>query len=190
MDWTKEKAEQAEATLRKWRSLTAGVVPASNPLPEVVAAMSDDLNTAGAIAELHNLAGKGDLKGLLASAQLMGLLTPELGGWFRFEESYHALRMVYIARAKARESKDYVTSDIIRNSLKEFGFTGKDLPDGKVGSEVDYLRAREVWHTLALAEKREFLRMPEYVDGQSVDGNAFMQAYQTYVAAKVMERLL
>jgi cysteinyl-tRNA synthetase len=39
------------------------------------------LNSAGAVAELHKLAGSGDAAGLLASAQFLGLLTPELGAW-------------------------------------------------------------------------------------------------------------
>ncbi len=82
MDWTAEKAQQAEATLRKWRGLTEGLAPAA-PLPAVVEALSDDLNTAGALAELHAAAGRGDAAGLLGSAQLMGLLTADLGGWYR-----------------------------------------------------------------------------------------------------------
>ena len=81
MDWTQDKADQAEATLRKWRGLVAGVEPAPSPLPGIVAALADDLNTAGALAELHATAGRGDAAGLLASAQLLGLLQPEMGGW-------------------------------------------------------------------------------------------------------------
>ena len=61
---TAEKAAQAEATLRKWRGMVAGVHP-SVPSEAVVAALADDLNTAGAIAELHGLASRGDAAGLL-----------------------------------------------------------------------------------------------------------------------------
>ena len=74
MDWTEKKAREAEATLRKWRALTAGIEPAASAAPAVVAALSDDLNTAGALAELYRLAADGDAAGLLASAQLLGLL--------------------------------------------------------------------------------------------------------------------
>jgi cysteinyl-tRNA synthetase len=81
MDWTEKKREEAEKTLRKWRALVAGVEPAPSAAPEVIAALSDDVNTAGAIATLHKLAGDGAAAGLLASARLMGLLTEELGGW-------------------------------------------------------------------------------------------------------------
>ncbi len=80
MDWTDTKARQAEATLRKWRALTKGVAPGVVP-PGVEAALADDLNTPGAIAELHKLALAGHGAALLASARLLGLLTDELSGW-------------------------------------------------------------------------------------------------------------
>ena len=81
MDWTEEKAAQAEATLRKWRALVAGIEPAPTAAPSVVAALADDLNTAGAIAALHVLAGQGDAAGLKTSAGLLGVLEDELGRW-------------------------------------------------------------------------------------------------------------
>lgn len=80
MDWTHEKAEQAEATLRKWRERTRDVIP-GEVHPGVLQDLADNLNTAGAIAELHVLASAHDAPTLLASARLMGLLTEELGGW-------------------------------------------------------------------------------------------------------------
>ncbi len=189
MDWTAEKAAQAEAALRKWRGLVTGIEPAPSPLPGVISALSDDLNTSAAVAELHAAAARGDYAGLLASAQFLGVLTPELGGWFRRLEAYTALRDVYFARAKARETKDYITSDIIRSTLKEFGFTVKDLPDGKVGTDIDVLRAREVFYSLSVDHRRKLLEMPDYEDGQQMDGNSFMEAYQSYVAKVVLERL-
>jgi cysteinyl-tRNA synthetase len=80
MDWTAEKAREAEATLRKWRTLVDDV-EAGQPAKAVLEALADDLNTAGAIAALHDLARAGDLAGLKASAEMMGLLEERLGGW-------------------------------------------------------------------------------------------------------------
>ena len=109
MDWTEKKRAEAEATLRKWRGLVTGVEP-GEVSEVVVKALADDLNTAGALAELHRLADQirradGDLSGIppqfldgvrgadlgkiqsglkrifLASAQFLGLLTEELGAW-------------------------------------------------------------------------------------------------------------
>jgi cysteinyl-tRNA synthetase len=79
MDWTAEKADQAMATLRKWRGLTSGIDPSPSPLPAVTAALADDLNTAGALAALHLAAGQGDYAGLLASARMLGLLGEGMG---------------------------------------------------------------------------------------------------------------
>jgi cysteinyl-tRNA synthetase len=80
MDWTEAKARTAMDTLRKWRKLTDGV-QAGEVAPAVLEAVASDLNSAGAVAELHKLAGSGDAAGLLASAKFLGLLTPELGAW-------------------------------------------------------------------------------------------------------------
>jgi cysteinyl-tRNA synthetase len=80
MDWTEAKAKTAMDTLRKWRKLTDGV-QAGEVAPAVLEAVASDLNSAGAVAELHKLAGSGDAAGLLASAKFLGLLTPELGAW-------------------------------------------------------------------------------------------------------------
>ena len=84
MDWTKEKAEQAEATLRKWRGLVAGVEPLGDVDPEVIETLADDLNTAGAFARLHELAKQiagaktqdcsSELGVFAASAHVLGLL--------------------------------------------------------------------------------------------------------------------
>lgn len=56
MDWTADKAREAEGVLRRWRGLVAGIEPAASPAPGIIAALADDLNTAGAIAELHRIA--------------------------------------------------------------------------------------------------------------------------------------
>ncbi|PRY21399.1 cysteinyl-tRNA synthetase [Aliiruegeria haliotis] len=116
MDWTAEKARQAQETLRKWRGLTAGIEPAAPPAPEVIEALSDDLNTAGAIAALHKLAGAGDAAGLKASAGLMGLLQDGMGAWAegpRVDLSAHETRLAG-ARAAAMESKDFSEVDRLK----------------------------------------------------------------------------
>ncbi len=116
MDWTEKKAQDATATLRKWRALTAGVEPAANAAGAVIEALSDDLNTAGAVAELHKLAAAGDAATLLASANLMGLLSNELGAWAdapaldlsAYEET------LFAARTAAMESKDFSEVDRLK----------------------------------------------------------------------------
>ena len=143
MDWTSEKAEQAEATLRKWRALVAGIEPQQSPLPRVVSALADDLNTAGALAELHAAAGRGDAAGLLSSAHLMGLLTTDLGGWMlplmsatfavteggdRVSSTATVGNPLFIlatrlsaSRSEAARTKDFSTVDALKSALTAAG---------------------------------------------------------------------
>jgi len=72
MDWTAEKARQAEATLRNWAVICLGHQPTEVD-QEVVEALADDLNTAEAIATLSELYNAEDAGSLLASARLLGL---------------------------------------------------------------------------------------------------------------------
>ncbi len=80
MDWTAERVRDAEATLKKWRRLSSNV-EAGEVSPAVVEALADDLNTHGALNELHRLAGKRQLPDLIASARLLGLLDEGLATW-------------------------------------------------------------------------------------------------------------
>jgi len=156
MDWTEKKREVAEATLRKWRALTDGVEPGPVPQP-VLDALSDDLNTAGALAELHKCAREGDGSGLLAGAQLMGLLTNALGIWawqtrvisataaITAKSTVSALatvvagdasdlssfvRKVSDARVRAMETKDFAEVDRLKSALVKAGVEVRMSKDG------------------------------------------------------------
>ncbi|UYP69349.1 cysteine--tRNA ligase [Thalassobacter stenotrophicus] len=120
MDWTERKAEDAAKTLRKWRALTAGIEPTATAAPEVIAALCDDVNTAGAIATLHKLAGAGDAAGLLSSARLMGLLTEDLGGWDNVDLSVYETALTE-ARATAMATKDFAEVDRLKTALLAAG---------------------------------------------------------------------
>jgi len=122
MDWTAEKAREAQATLRRWRTLTEGVEPSSSVPASVLDPLADDLNTAGAIAALHVLAGQGDGAGLKAGAGLLGLLSPELGGWaeVRVDLSGFAERLAAV-RAEAMQTKDFSEVDRLKTALTAAG---------------------------------------------------------------------
>ncbi|NRB35392.1 MAG: cysteine--tRNA ligase, partial [Rhodobacteraceae bacterium] len=80
MDWTAEKAAQAEATLRKWYAQIEGVE--AGELPEgIVTALADDLNSAGALAEMHRLSGAGDAAGLASALGFVGLWPGAMPDW-------------------------------------------------------------------------------------------------------------
>lgn len=137
MDWTAAKAEQAEKTLQKWREATKGAnAGAISPL--VVAALADDLNTAGALTVLHGLS---DPMELLASAQMLGLLTPELGGWAERSTSPFEPEMSQLLekRFEAKKHKDFSMADDIRDQLKFLGFELEDKASGTVASINDLM---------------------------------------------------
>lgn len=133
MDWTAEKAAQAEATLRKWRALVAGV-EASAPATAVVEALADDLNIAGAIAELHALAAKGDAAGLKASGQLMGLLSEAMGDWAEagVDLAPYAARLAAL-REVAMVAKDFAPVDAMKATLVA---AGVEVRMSKAGVEL------------------------------------------------------
>ncbi|KUF12334.1 cysteine--tRNA ligase [Pseudoponticoccus marisrubri] len=133
MDWTAEKAREAEATLRKWRALTAGVTP--GPVPEsVVAALADDLNTAGALAALHRLATEGDAAGLKAGAGLMGLLEAALGAWAEVGIDLAPFaQALAAARDSAMQSKDFSEVDRLK---ARFLAAGLEVRMSKQGVEL------------------------------------------------------
>ncbi len=135
MDWTEKKRAEAEATLRKWRTLSEGIEPSSSADAEVVACIADDLNTAGAIALMHRMASEGRVADLVASARLLGLLEPSMGDWAKgpvvdlsgFVEKLSALR------AAAMENKDFGPVDAMKTALMA---AGVEVRMSKAGVEL------------------------------------------------------
>jgi cysteinyl-tRNA synthetase len=152
MDWTEKKRAEAEKTLRKWRGLVTGIEPAPSPAPEVIAALSDDLNVPGAMALLHEMAAKNERSLLLASAEVLGLLLPASGAWIekRYIDSgglkvgmnaeIAGLIDLFVAkRADAKNRKDFKTADAIRDQLTSAGILLTDTKDGsrwEIGGRV------------------------------------------------------
>ncbi|MBV7393691.1 cysteine--tRNA ligase [Mameliella sediminis] len=133
MDWTAEKARDAEATLRKWRGMVEGVEAGVMPLG-VVSALADDLNTAGAISELHRLAAAGEAPALRAGAGLLGLLTPDLAGWEAVSVDLSALaERLATARTEAMQSKDFSAVDAMKQALVA---AGVEVRMSKAGVEL------------------------------------------------------
>ncbi|MEM7642533.1 MAG: cysteine--tRNA ligase [Pseudomonadota bacterium] len=129
MDWTDAKALEAEGILRRWRDLVRGRAEEGGVTPDeaVLAALRDDLNTPGAIAELHRLAKAGDGAALQASAALLGLLGPEMGDWVDGGDD-GLVEAVLAARVEARGAKDWARADALRDALVAAGVV---VTDGK-----------------------------------------------------------
>ncbi|MDA7426504.1 cysteine--tRNA ligase [Thalassococcus lentus] len=130
MDWTEKKAEEAATTLRKWRAITQDTD--TGPIPEaIIATLSDDLNTAGALAELHRFAAAGDAGSLKAGASVLGLLDDTLGGWdiVQVDLSSFADQLSEV-RAKAMETKDFSEVDKLKQALTDAGVEVRMSKDG------------------------------------------------------------
>ncbi|UYV39022.1 cysteine--tRNA ligase [Rhodobacteraceae bacterium D3-12] len=128
MDWTEKKAREAEATLRKWHGLVDGVEASSEPAKAVMEALKDDLNTAGAIAELHKLAKTGDYAQLAASLAILGLEDLETAsgvvasfGFSQDLEVLDAANSVIRRWMELREAKDYAAADTLRERASDIG---------------------------------------------------------------------
>ncbi|MFY0679808.1 MAG: cysteine--tRNA ligase [Thalassovita sp.] len=144
MDWTAQKAAEAEATLRKWRALCAGADPVG-PDQAVVDALAEDLNTAGALTRLHAMAKEiaanpqkdcfYEKGAFLASAQLLGLLSESLGDWAEQADvdlSALAERLAQ-ARDTAMQSKDFSEVDRLKSALLG---AGVEVRMSKAGVEL------------------------------------------------------
>ncbi len=131
MDWTEKKRRAAEATLRKWRGLVRGV-EATEVDARALAALADDLNTAGALARLHELAAAGEAGALRATAALLGLLEEGQGGWAEAASVDLAPLAERLAalRAQAMESKDFSEVDAMKAALVEAGVEVRMLREG------------------------------------------------------------
>lgn len=137
MDWTEEKGRQARATLQKWHEQVAGAT-SGQVHPGVFSALADDLNTAGAIAELHQLSNASDAPALLASARLVGLLTVELSGWEKEGRADGVdlsllddlTRRLGRARENAIENKDFSEVDRLKAALVAAGVEVRMSRDG------------------------------------------------------------
>ena len=116
MDWTETKARDAENTLRKWRKLCDGVRP-SQVSQLALESIADDLNTAGAIAELHALASRGEADKLKATAGVLGLLQDHMGAWATSVDLSLWETKLTKAREKAMESKDFAQVDRLKSGL-------------------------------------------------------------------------
>ena len=145
MDWTEKKAREAEATLRKWRAIVKGVEPAKDLDSFFTAKLADDLNTAGAIAELHRFASLHyEVSGKMASqlkgcAQLLGLLDDSNGDWMELSSSADTIRKIESLmsnRSFFKSVKRWVEADAIRDQLIAAGVKFSENKDGSCTYEL------------------------------------------------------
>ncbi|WP_420022803.1 cysteine--tRNA ligase [Cereibacter azotoformans] len=145
MDWTAEKAEQARRTLEDWyraliqagyNSDTLAVLRDGGrwvPSAKVVDAIANDLNTAGAIAALHELSKAGSAMALAefaASLDFLGLVhdwddlqSLAQMGVSSVGSAEHAKVVAHwmLLRDEAKSVRNYAEADRIRDMLSAAG---------------------------------------------------------------------
>jgi cysteinyl-tRNA synthetase len=150
IDWTVRGLEEANRTVTNWANIlqrcATSFVDEVSPPASVVAALSDDLNTPMALAEMHKLAESargGDFEAAQALHQSAKfLISNELFSFADLADiGEGALKLLPLelqvqinskvtARTAARARRDWKESDRIREELKAIGVELIDNKDG------------------------------------------------------------
>jgi cysteinyl-tRNA synthetase len=151
LDWSDETVESARRMLDRLYGAVRGIdVPdalraAAEPLPSVVEALEDDLNTPKAMAEFFGLARElnkatdaGERQRLaaamFATGDLLGLLQQDPEAWFAVAAdsalSAEAINEMIEKRNAARAAKDFAAADALRDELAAAGVQIEDGPAG------------------------------------------------------------
>jgi cysteinyl-tRNA synthetase len=152
IDWTVKALEESERTIRNWANVLeragSSFVEENPPAPSIISALSDDLNTPMAIAEMHGLAElarKGDLaaaQSLHDTGKWLGVIDKSLmsssdlasggqaAGQLMPAEFRSKVDAMVDERKLARARKDFEESDRIRDQLAAMGVVIKDSKEG------------------------------------------------------------
>ncbi len=144
IDFTLKSLEEARRTLDDWYWF-AGEVKGSGPSASIIEALSDDLNTPKAIAELHGLRNAAQRSGgeaahaeFAGSLRFLGVLGESAESWASRRKAAAGIdtaeveRLVAL-RLDARNAKNFAESDRLRDELDALGVILKDAKDPKTG---------------------------------------------------------
>jgi cysteinyl-tRNA synthetase len=140
MDWTVKGLDESYRILDDWYAVAVDS-DGKSISGAVLQALTDDLNTPQAIAELHSLrnrAANGDHLArdeLAASLRFFGLLRENIASWSArklYSRKIDAAQVesLVASRSAARKAKDWAASDRIREQLAAMGVVLKDSKDG------------------------------------------------------------
>ena len=152
LNWNTDIIEQAQKNLdRLYRVLKDNIKividKQAKPSEEVTKALSDDLNSSLAIYEINSLADnlskckpeeKSFFKGqLLASGKILGILQDCPNKWLKYGTTNNNLDSNLIEellnkRKEARDNKNFIEADKVRDKLKKMGIEIEDTSDGTI----------------------------------------------------------
>jgi cysteinyl-tRNA synthetase len=147
IDWTLEGLDESHKTLWNWYDWLASVEPLPDVPEEIVAALSDDLNTPQMISALHNLYRSGKKRELRTALGLVGFSgdrnkigrVSDATGTASGVSTARGVGKAIVAadveklladRKEARARKDFKESDRIRDELVAMGVVIKDSKEG------------------------------------------------------------
>jgi cysteinyl-tRNA synthetase len=140
IDWTVERATQAKHTLQDFADIVQHATSAPVPNAEVMAALSDDLNTPSALSILHGLAKsarRGDAartSELRTTLEFLGLYGGEAPAELSLAPTVDVdvprIEALIDARTTAKTARDFKEADRIRDELLGLGIVLKDGKDG------------------------------------------------------------
>ena len=139
LDFTDTALREAKKELdRFYRAIAAhpeaGV--ADTIPPSVLDPLTDDLNTPGAIAVLHELSDAAlggnaqAASGLRAAGEVLGLFNETPDAWFRGDADTAIIEALIEERKSARLARDFSRADEIRKSLEADGILLEDNVSG------------------------------------------------------------
>ncbi|SHG85272.1 cysteine--tRNA ligase [Bradyrhizobium erythrophlei] len=146
IDWTLEGLDESHKTLWTWYEGLGSVEPLSDVSADVIAALSDDLNTPQMISALHGLHRSGKKRELLTALAFLGFsgdrnkigrVAAAVGTASGASTARGAGAAIVAAdiekliadRKEARARKDFKESDRIRDELAAMGVVLKDGKD-------------------------------------------------------------
>ena len=147
IDWTLSALEDAEKVHADWSEFCGNAPVGQPPSQAVVDALSDDINTPRAIAELHAIRKAGDASALRSSLSFLGVglifnVSVEEKVRSRMEVNgkvvsdsdvagqIKQINLLVAQRNAARKAKNFAESDRIRDELAAMGVVLKDSKDG------------------------------------------------------------
>ncbi|HWK00334.1 MAG TPA: cysteine--tRNA ligase [Xanthobacteraceae bacterium] len=133
LDWTGKQLEESQKILRTLTDFSGYANEGVEAIaPSVQEALSDDLNTPQAIAELHALYKAKKFDELAPTLRALGLKRPA----DQIKVDAATVGKLIDARLAARKMKNFAESDRIRDELKAMGVVLKDNKDGTTSWEV------------------------------------------------------